>query len=630
MVAVSKIQSNVTGLRYSEETSPGVADPSAVWKQLEPNSYSDFGGSTTLVARTPITDGRQRKKGVIVDLEAGGGFNTDVTLTNLQDIGQGFFFANLRRKGEGVVSAVDGATETYDLDHATGFFVGSLVFAAGHDTAANDGLKRVTAVTSVQADGTYTLAGNVSNNDTVTIGTTVYTYKTVLTGAAYEVLIGGSASVTLDNLIAAINAAAGEGTLYGTGTDAHTLVTAAAGTGDTMDVTAILDGPGGNSIATTEAGANSSWGTATLTGGDASVTVAENLTTETPTGTATLVVVGFQFADGDAGILNAGGGSLPQLTATAKDLTEFGVIPGEYLFLGGDAAAFVFDTAANSGFARVRAVAAGAITFDKTAATYVTEAAQAGETIRVFFGRVLKNEVGTLIRTRTYQLERTLGAPDDAEPTEVQAEYLEESYANELTINAQTASKLEADMTFVATDNSTVDGPTGLKAGTRPPLADADALNTANDITRIKLASVVAGDAAPAPLFVFATELTLGINNGVTPDKALGVLGACGVSLGDFVVSGNITAYFASVEAIEAVRQNGDITLEVHYVKSNSGITMDLPLIALGDARLNVEKDRSITLPLTMEAASGAQVHEDLNHTALFIFWDYLPDLADS
>src|SRR5690606_4846590 len=45
------------------------------------------------------------------------------------------------------------------------------------------------------------------------------------------------------------------------------LVEAAAGAGDTMDVTAIEAGALGNAIATSETLTNGSWGAATLTGG---------------------------------------------------------------------------------------------------------------------------------------------------------------------------------------------------------------------------------------------------------------------------------------------------------------------------------------------------------------------------
>lgn len=120
------------------------------------------------------------------------------------------------------------------------------------------------------AGGTLTASGNVSNGDTVQIGDVVYTFVDALSDPAvpYEVLVGEDASGSLDNLIAAINGAAGEGTAYGTGTEAHPQVTASAGDGDTMDVTPD-NGAGSyaNSIATLTDAANLSWGDDTLTGG---------------------------------------------------------------------------------------------------------------------------------------------------------------------------------------------------------------------------------------------------------------------------------------------------------------------------------------------------------------------------
>jgi hypothetical protein len=160
--------------------------------------------------------------------------------------------------------------------------------------------------TSEAATGTLTAASNPSNNDTVTIGSRTYTFKTSLTPTANEVLIGVDASASLDNLIAAINGAAGAGTTYASGTTAHANVTAAAGTGDTMDVTAKVAGTAGNAIATTETGTNLSWGSATLTGG---VNVATNtdviayyleVTTGGASGVAQITVTSDTSGEGNA------------------------------------------------------------------------------------------------------------------------------------------------------------------------------------------------------------------------------------------------------------------------------------------------------------------------------------------
>ena len=127
-----------------------------------------------------------------------------------------------------------------------------------------------TNLTEVKATGTLTLSANVTDGNSVLIGTTKYTFKEIL-GAAYDVKIGASASDTIDNLIAAINGAAGEGTTYGDGTEGHLLVSAAAGAGDTMTVTALLPGIAGNNIATTELSGVCSWGAGTLGSGVNSV-----------------------------------------------------------------------------------------------------------------------------------------------------------------------------------------------------------------------------------------------------------------------------------------------------------------------------------------------------------------------
>lgn len=514
MAQVNKIDSNVTGLRYAEEASYKTLPGSPVWKGLEPNSYSDFGGQLQLLSRNPINDGRQRKKGVITDLDASGGFNTDLTQTNLQDILQGVMFADLERKvefgGSSQITNVDGTTE--DFDAASGldaFAANDLVFGAGFTNAANNGLH---------------------------------------------------------------------------------LVSAASAT---------------------------------------ALTVTSNLVNETPPATATLVQVGYQFASGTLDVVVSG--SLPRLTRAsgAKDFTDFGLIPGEWIYVGGDGASTDFVNAQNNGWMRVRSVAASYIEIDKAGDTAMTAETGTGLTVQIFFGRVLRNRTGTNIVRRTYNLERTLGAPDDSSPSDIQSEYLVGALANEFSINIPTADKVTADISFIAADNEQRTAATGVKSGSRPTLVDADAFNTSSDFSRIKMSVFTDGNESPSALFAFLTDITLSINNNASPSKAVGTLGNFDVTAGTFEVSGNLTAYFSTVDAITAVRNNSDVTFDIIMAKANSGIAIDVPLIALGDGRLNVEQDQPITLPLQTDAATGAKIDANLDHTLLWVFFDYLPTVAE-
>ena len=120
--------------------------------------------------------------------------------------------------------------------------------------------KRTTATGTLTSDTVIP-----SDGDTVTIGSTVYTLKTAIS-VAYDVLIGGSAAAALTNLKAAINASAGAGTTYGTGTLVHPTVTAGTLTATTLLLSANTPGTAGNTIVTTETSSHLSFANANLIG----------------------------------------------------------------------------------------------------------------------------------------------------------------------------------------------------------------------------------------------------------------------------------------------------------------------------------------------------------------------------
>lgn len=168
----------------------------------------------------------------------------------------------------GLVTAVDGdvkasgtltsdATAPSDADTVT---IGNKVYT--FKTTLTPNAKAVVTLTS---DAT-----NPTEDDTVTLGETVYRFRDTL-AQAYDVKIGASAAVTLDNLKAAVNATGTAGVEYYPGTLVHPSVSATTNTDTTQVFEALATGTAGNSIASTEESTHLSFGAATLTGGTATV-----------------------------------------------------------------------------------------------------------------------------------------------------------------------------------------------------------------------------------------------------------------------------------------------------------------------------------------------------------------------
>ncbi len=503
MAAVAKQDSNITGLRYVRE--PLAGSSADVWIGAEPNSYKNFGGTYKLVARSPINASRQQKKGVVVDLDASGGFQSDLTYDNMQPWIEGLFFAAFRKKVELTVATVTASGEVYTVPSGgASYKAGDLAWAKGFDNPVNNGLK----------------------------------------------LISGSPGVT-------------------------SVPTATGGLADAATQTGIISR------------------------------------------------VGFQFAAGDLELTDA-----LTLHTTTKDFTQLGLIPGEWIYIGGDTAPMNFATAANKGWARIVSIVAHDIVLDKTENTLIAETSGASaQTVQLFMGRVVKNELaasdgGAGIVKIPFQFERTLGAPDDGS-SNVQAEYLLKCLFNDLTLTINTADKITWDTTLIAAGYETK-AAGSQKAGTRPANTSGHAFNTTSHVRRFQLALV----GTETPLFAYLSQGSLTFNNNIKPNKAVSVLGAFDQSAGDFAVGGTVEAYFNNVGAVAAIPDNSDCTLDLIMCQDNSGIAIDLPLVGLGGGEMKIVANEPILLPLTMDAATAAQNNANTNFTAIMSFFDYLPTAA--
>lgn len=526
-----KVDSNITGLRIAEEYPDfiGTDADNPYWIPLDPNGYNDFGGQLTLLARNPINASRQRKKGVITDLDASGGFGQDFTKTNSFRLLQGYFFAD-------VEELPTTRSVNYNPLEPTTF----------------------TAVTDVTSGTlTFTLAAAAPGGPT---GTPFNVAGTLVRTEGFENASNDGIGVVASATATSIVLSAYSGTLV---SDA------------------------------------------------------------TPGTDARIYAIGHEFASGEVGLRFTPGLPYAELWRVSGtfDFTTLGLTPGEWIFIGGDTAGTAFTQSQNNGFARVHGVTADSIQLDKISIQPIFTNG-GGKTIRIFRGNILRNQKNpALVKRRTYQLERTLGS----DLVGRQSEILVGAVPSEFSMQIRQADKITADFSFMATDNQQRTGTDGLKAGARPDPVDAPAYNTSSDFSRIRLSLPSTTTIPPyeAALFAYMTEMTININNNTTPNKAVAVLGAFDISAGTFQVGGSITAYFADVTAVQAVRNNADVTLDWAIVKDNAGFVWDVPLLGLGDGRLSVEQDQPITLPLTVEAAESAN-----GYTLSVTEFPYLPTLA--
>lgn len=336
-----------------------------------------------------------------------------------------------------------------------------------------------------------------------------------------------------------------------------------------------------------------------------------------PPATAKARIVGRQFASGDIAVTVSGG--IMTITSTANALPT-NLVPGQWIFLGGDTAVTQFATLAR-GWVRLRTVSASSYVIDLTMlANDVAPVADAGtgKTIQIFFGTMLRNELGANIKRRSYQIERQLTSVPEAE-------YVIGCVFNEMQLSVPGQDKITADLSFLGIDQAFQSG--SLKAGTRVAGLAEDAINTSSDIRFQKLCISPngAGPSSSSKLFAYASELNFTISNGNEASKAVGVLGAIDMHEGNFDVSGSLTAYFESIAAQSAVRNNSDVGFVMGAVSTGrqAGFVFDIPLLQLGNGMLNLEKDADIAVPLDISGVQNA-----FGYTASWQTFYYLPAVA--
>jgi hypothetical protein len=331
---------------------------------------------------------------------------------------------------------------------------------------------------------------------------------------------------------------------------------------------------------------------------------APGLTDETvPPGTAKLQAVGFEGATADITATASGLGS------TALNFTTLGLQAGEWVYVGGTAAGNQFATAANRGWARVSAIAATALTFDVLPTGWTTDSGT-GKAIQVFFGDFLKN--GTTIYSASFERQQ-LGI---AVPT---YEYFNGQFLNNLQMQIAGAKEIDLSAEFLGLGGDPI--ATSRKAGS----TDIAASSVYGTMT----ATANIGDLVEGGVSVMGGTncmigATLRVQNNISRDALPGPLGTAAITVGAFMVSGNIDTYLGD-QTILAKGINdtpSSFSFPVGYASGNrEGYRVDLPYIKLApDSDIpGANQGRKVSGPFE------AEPHPTLGYTMSIGRFYYLP-----
>jgi flagellin len=165
------------------------------------------------------------------------------------------------------------------------------------------------------AAGTLDLVNNLTQGNTITVGSQAYTFVNTTPIAANQVLIGGSANATLQNLQAALSLGPGSGSLYGAGTSANNEATITNVSGNQATVTATSVGTIGNSYAVLVGN--------TLGGGGSSVDLSTTMDAQTALTTIAAAIASVAAQRGAIGSgINQMNAAVDVMNNTSQNLTS--------------------------------------------------------------------------------------------------------------------------------------------------------------------------------------------------------------------------------------------------------------------------------------------------------------------
>lgn len=326
---------------------------------------------------------------------------------------------------------------------------------------------------------------------------------------------------------------------------------------------------------------------------DTTLSVEENLTDETPPTNAKLEVAGARLAVSEMSLTVVAAvpdvsGRIGTLSFGAANPTTFGLVVGQVVFV--DMSATV------RGFARITAIGATTLTIDRMSAALISLAP--ATTTRLLFGQFVRDVASSDadFLQRSFQIEAAYpGLAADGIADEYA--YARGNFCNSISWALNLSDKGTFSAAFVGTDT---DVPTTVrKAGAATALAPlgTEAFSTVSDFARL-----IIQDIDEDGLTTDFKSMELSINNNVSPEKVLNLLGARFINFGNVFVDITTEILFTSGAVIERIRENTTVGLDLFLQNNDGAIAFSVPSMILGDGSVSLPVNETVLLSLSGEA----------------------------
>ena len=314
-----------------------------------------------------------------------------------------------------------------------------------------------------------------------------------------------------------------------------------------------------------------------------SITITGGTTDAAPAAGSYFKCVGFQGASGDMQAVSDG----ITITSTSGDFTTLLLRVGEWIKVGGTGATFSFATANSNGWARISAISATKLTFDRLPSGWTTDSGSA-KTVRLSFGDVLDH--GTTRRSATIQRRF-----NDLSPVVYETTRGQESNTLRFEFRPQDIARmtcgLMGDSGAIAT--AQIAGATDTAAPTY------DVMGTGSDIGRVAVDGTEVGISDQN----YIQSLSFTLDNQMRNRSALGRNGYVGRALGRLRVEGQVDIYFADSTLAQKAISNTDVGLDWR-IADDAGRTMlfDIPAAKLSGTITVPGTNQDAMLPLRLQA----------------------------